>query len=259
MPHAVGDVAGDVGVERGVLHLVADVVRVPRAVGALHRAQPLVRALGLVVAAADVERHRRLDQVPRVGVVARASTGCCRRAPGCAAMASTVSAICSRADHAGDLGEHGARHQRHLLRVDDEALAEHGVERAVDAAEPRGPVRDLPREEVVVACGRAGASALSTPTAHCSHQYGECSACAWCEPRSQQPGRLELLLELVLAVDADVAAGRSWYSVVERPAHALGPAGGHGDGHAAAGAQHAHELGDRGGRRPRCARAPPTR
>ena len=71
VPHAVRDVAGDVGVERVLLHLVADVVRVPRAVGVLHRAQPLVRALGLGVAAADVERHRGLDEVPRVGVAAR--------------------------------------------------------------------------------------------------------------------------------------------------------------------------------------------
>ena len=70
VPHAVRDVAGDVGVERALLDLVTDVVGVPRAVGPLAAAQPLERAARLGVAAADVEGHRRLDQVPRVGVAA---------------------------------------------------------------------------------------------------------------------------------------------------------------------------------------------
>ena len=35
------------------------------------RAQPLVRALGLGEAAADVERHRGFDEVPRIGLAAR--------------------------------------------------------------------------------------------------------------------------------------------------------------------------------------------
>src|SRR5262249_56960605 len=45
VPRAVGDVARDVGVEGRVLHVVADVVRVPRAVGALPGAEPLVAPL----------------------------------------------------------------------------------------------------------------------------------------------------------------------------------------------------------------------
>jgi hypothetical protein len=71
VPRAVRDVAGDVGVEGRVLHGVADVVRVPGAVGPLARAEPLVRPLGLGVTAAQIERHRRLHQVPRVRVVSR--------------------------------------------------------------------------------------------------------------------------------------------------------------------------------------------
>ena len=63
-------------------------------------------------------------------------------------------------------------------------------------------------QEVVVALAPARASVLSSPYAHFSHQYGEWNACAWCEPRRKQPGALELLLELVLAVDAHVPAGR---------------------------------------------------
>ncbi len=70
MPHAGRDVAGDVGVERRVLDLVAEVVRVPAAVGALLVREPLVRRTRLVVAPAEVEGHRRLDHVPRVGVTA---------------------------------------------------------------------------------------------------------------------------------------------------------------------------------------------
>jgi hypothetical protein len=68
---AGGDVGAHVGVELGVLDgAVGVVVGVPRAVGALGVDEPLVGPLGLVVEAGDVERHRRLDVVPRVAVAA---------------------------------------------------------------------------------------------------------------------------------------------------------------------------------------------
>ena len=70
VPHAVGDVARDVGVERVLLHRVALVVRVPRAGRVLHRAQPVVGALGFGESPADVERHRGLHEVPRIGLAA---------------------------------------------------------------------------------------------------------------------------------------------------------------------------------------------
>ncbi len=66
-----GDVGAHVGVELGVLdRSVAVVVRVPRTVGALRVDEPVVGAFGLVVEPGDVERHRRLDMVPRVAVTA---------------------------------------------------------------------------------------------------------------------------------------------------------------------------------------------
>ena len=71
VPDAVRHVARDVGVERGVLHVVAHVVGEPTAAVVLHAAEPLVGALGVGEASAHVEGHRGLDQVPRVGVTAR--------------------------------------------------------------------------------------------------------------------------------------------------------------------------------------------
>ena len=70
VPHAGGDVGADVGVELVLLDPVGHVVLVPGAVGALEADQPLVGPLGLGDAAADGERHGRLDVVPRVGVAA---------------------------------------------------------------------------------------------------------------------------------------------------------------------------------------------
>jgi hypothetical protein len=88
------------------------------------------------------------------------------------------------------------------------------------------------------------APVLSSPNVHFSHQYGECSAWAWCEPRSQRPA-LQLLLELVLAIDAHVAHRACRGTVVDRPAHRVPASGRHGDRHAAARPEHAHQLGDR--------------
>ena len=168
------------------------------------------------MAAADVEGHRGLDEVPRVGVAARdprdVAVGLLDRRD----RVDGLRDLRARED-AGDLGELRSvkaalspfRHRGgHLLAVDDEALAEHRVQRAVGARAQRGLCSIRWHEEVVVALAPAHASVLSSPYAHFSHQYGEWSACAWCEPRRQQPGALELLLELVLAVDADVPAGR---------------------------------------------------
>ena len=70
VPHAVRDVARDVGVERVLLDGVALVVRVPRTVEALPLDEPLVRALRFGEPVADIEGHRGLDQVPRIGVAA---------------------------------------------------------------------------------------------------------------------------------------------------------------------------------------------
>ena len=68
VPGTGGDVAGDVGVERRVLDVVTQVVGVPAPVVPLLAGQPAVRGPGLLVPAAQVEGHGRLDQVPGVGV-----------------------------------------------------------------------------------------------------------------------------------------------------------------------------------------------
>src|SRR5207248_9790508 len=54
--------------ELRVLHAAVDVVVVPRPVGALVGAQPLVGPLGVGAAATDEQGHGRLHVVPRVGV-----------------------------------------------------------------------------------------------------------------------------------------------------------------------------------------------
>jgi hypothetical protein len=79
MADARGDVRAHVGVELGVLDRpIAVVVGVPRTVGPLRVDEPLIGALGRVVESGDVERHRRLDMVPRVAM----TTGKPRDHPG---------------------------------------------------------------------------------------------------------------------------------------------------------------------------------
>ena len=70
MPHARGDVRAHVGVELVVLDAVGQVVLMPRAVGPLTGDEPVERALRLVMASAERQRHGGLDVVPRVRVPA---------------------------------------------------------------------------------------------------------------------------------------------------------------------------------------------
>ena len=208
VPRAGRDVAGDVGVEGGVLDLVAEVVRVPAAVGALHAcAATRTRAR-----ASSCGRRRRAPSPPRPCSTGRcgrpASTGCCRRAAGSTRWRRPSPRARAAVMMPATSGRLGRDDQPTFSRVDDEALAEHRVERAVERGRAtRAAARSATRGSRGT-CAPATRPALSTPTAHFSHQYGECSACAWCEPRSDEARPLELLLELVLAVDADVAAGR---------------------------------------------------
>src|SRR5262249_45109920 len=184
VPRAVGDVARDVGVEGRVLHVVADVVRVPRAVGALPGAEPLVAPLSLGVAAAHVERHRRLHQVPRIGVVPRD--------PG---------DVTVRQLHGGDrvhrrhqlVSGHdpfdgGQRVHRSFSVYTTRLLPSGGLSARSRTWAQRGRlVNSHTRKSWYLRTGSA--SALSTPIAHLSIQYGEWSACAWCDPRNTNPAR----------------------------------------------------------------------
>ena len=71
VPHTGGQVGRVVGIQLRVLDLPVAVVEGEGAVGPLRPEQPLVGPLHrLAVAAADVERHGRLDVVPRIGVAA---------------------------------------------------------------------------------------------------------------------------------------------------------------------------------------------
>jgi hypothetical protein len=70
VPGAHREVGAHVGVAAGVLDDVADDLHRPRAVGALLGQAPGVRRLGGLHLAADEERHRRLDVVPRIDVLA---------------------------------------------------------------------------------------------------------------------------------------------------------------------------------------------
>ena len=256
VPRAGRDVAGDVRVERRVLHLVAEVVRVPAAVGALLAAQPLVRRTRLLDAPAEVERHQRLDHVPRIGVAARD--------PREVAVGELVRGDrgdgrveLARADDAGNVGEAGHA-TRGLLGVHDEALADHGVQRAVDGVQPRGLPHDLPDEEVVVLADGPGVGVVDTDRALQPPIRGVERVRVVRAAHLQARAR-ELRFEVALAVDADVAAGRVVVVPVERPADALREAGrarspraGRPDGGSAPAPRSR-------ARRPRCAPAPRTR
>ena len=187
MPRAGRDVAGDVGVERGVLDLVAEVVGVPAAVGALHvRAATRSAARGLVVAAAEVERHRRLDQVPRVGVAAGRPRDVAVGELDATAMASTVAASSRAVMMPGTSAR--ARHRdsrpsrcrrRGSCRAPGSACGRRcpttAAARTICHTRKSWYLRT--GHGVGVVDARPRTSATST---------GECSACAWCEPRSDE-------------------------------------------------------------------------
>ena len=71
VPHPGGRISHHVGVELGILNLVAQVVVVPRTGGQLRGEQPLVGGFGLVEVAGYRQGHCRLDVVPRVGMPPR--------------------------------------------------------------------------------------------------------------------------------------------------------------------------------------------
>ena len=157
VPHAVGDVAGDVGVERGVLDLVAEVVRVPRAVGALH------------AGAATRTRARASSCRPPTSSAIAASTrfhgsvwppgvhGMLPSGSWIAAIASTVCAQLAGGDDAGDVGQARGR----ASEAAPSPCRRRGSCRAPGSAPGRarashaGCCVDLPHEEVVVACAPA--------------------------------------------------------------------------------------------------------
>src|SRR4051794_13072976 len=163
------------------------------------------------------------------------------------AMASTVSSSSAAVTTPSTSGRRCSRvTSTDLLRINDEALAEHRVERAVEGGGPAGLAHDLVGEEVVVSAHRPRAGVVE-PEGALQPPVRRVQRVRVVRAAQPQAGRLELLLELVLAVDAHVTAGRVVVAVVDRPTHPFGPAGGHGDGHPAAGPQHPDQLADRAG------------
>ncbi len=113
VPRAGGDVTGDVGVEGGVLDLVAEVVGVPSAVGALHAGEPVVARHATRRRVRRGRAPSRLRPCSTDRCARRGTTGCCRRASWIDAMASTVSSSSDCGDDAVDVGQHVlAPHQK---------------------------------------------------------------------------------------------------------------------------------------------------
>ena len=93
-----------------------------------------------------------------------------------------------------------------------------------------------------------GWSSLRGPTAHFSHQYGECSAWARWWPREVEPGGAQLGRQLGGGVDADVAAFGDAGRGTRRDSIQLIFSGNHAGtvaGERAARLEHPHHLGDR--------------
>ena len=120
----------------------------------------------------------------------------------------------------------------------------HGVQRAVDGVQPRRLPHDLPHEEVVVLADRPRVGVVDTDRT-LQPPVRRVQRVRVVRAAHREAGALELRLEVALAVDADVAAGRVVVVPVERPADPLGEAGRHGHREPAAGTQDAHQLRDR--------------
>ena len=99
----------------------------------------------------------------------------------------------------------------------------------------RGLLDDVPLEEPPVACDERGGRRSCGPTAHFSHQYGECRAWAWWLPSTVEPGGAQLGLQL--GARSRCARGRrraigAWYSSRQHPVDLLGQPRRHGGGEA---------------------------
>ncbi len=94
-----------------------------------------------------------------------------------------------------------------LLAVHDDALAEHRVERALGDARPARVVLDQVAEEVVVALHRRGVGVVE-PVRALEPPVRRVERVRVVRTAQEEAGALDLQLELVLAVDAHVPAGR---------------------------------------------------
>ena len=157
MPDAGRNVGTHVGVELRLLHdIAAEVVVVPRAIWALRLHEPLVGATCFVVHAHHIERHRRLDVVPRVAVsageprnhaVAELQRGDPFRGGaqfvGGGDASTALHGACSRRT---DRNTRGGI----FVRVDDERLSDCWAEQVVERAGDERRTHDVPLEQFLV-------------------------------------------------------------------------------------------------------------
>ena len=164
------------------------------------------------------------------------------------AIASTVCATCARGEDAGDLGELvisqgfaspiSPSSAATFSPYSTTLLPSTGLSaRSVTRAQ-RGLCSMSMAQEVVVAPDRRGVGVVE-PVRALQPPVRRVERVRVVRAAQEEAGAFELQLELVLAVDAHVPAGRVVVVPVDRPRHALGPAGRNGRRDAAAGAQHA--------------------
>ena len=116
----------------------------------------------------------------------------------CAGVSAPVTAgMFSRSGVGGGIGVR-------LLEIERDALTHQGIEQRFRGAGEDGPRHHVPNQQPWYAV-TAGWSGLSTPTAHFSHQKGECSPWAKCVGVVQS-GVGDLRSEFVGPVDPDAWA-----------------------------------------------------
>src|SRR5438105_3691676 len=161
-----------------------------------------------------------------------------------AAMDSTVAATSamSRMPETSGRGTHGLLV---LGRVHDEALADEGVEKALEQAYGPGAGSEVPDQEAMV---EAGQESLVPAHPDCALQppVRSVEGVGVVGPADGETGAGQPLPHLAGPVDADVAPFVAVVLLGEGPADALGEPAGDGDGHGAAGAQDAGQLGHDG-------------
>src|SRR5581483_106140 len=189
LPHPGGHVGDDVGVEAVVLDGVLEVVVEPRPAGVLGGGQPAVGALGFGDAPAEGQRHGGLDVVPRVAVPAGEprdhAVGQLDAGDGVDRVAclggteNSASSAASRAAHAAWTSAGRSRYMTMLLPMSGS--------RTMSASRVGSGLDVMSHTSSWWYAFTSGWSALFTPTAHLSHQYGECRPWVWATPLYFRP------------------------------------------------------------------------
>src|SRR5215470_10176774 len=138
----------------------------------------------------------------------------------------------------------GNRRAQRLMRVHDDALADHWVERPLGQPGHRRVLHDVPDQQPVIGAGQRVAVPVH---AHDALQppVRRVQAVRVVVPADLEPSGAQLGLQFGPGVDAHVAAWRVVVVVGQPPADPLRQPGGHGHREQAAGPQHPGYLGER--------------